>query len=85
MGQVPTFMRVLMNIDGDLIPYFDKISETEAGIKNTSLTNLLINNHDIHANEAKTKGQLPLEHVEHVFGICKILKRYRTIRISSKF
>ena len=65
-------MRALTSKDWDLLSHFAKADESEADIENTSPKRLLLNNHDIAANEGKTKGQLPLE---HVFGFCKTLKK----------
>ena len=75
-------MRVLTSKDGDLMFYFDKINETEAGIDNSSLKQIIINNYtvvgttaEVGAGEAikgKINGQLPLE---HIFGFCKTFKK----------
>ena len=52
-------MRALTSKDGDLLSNFDKIDESGAEIKHTSLNHHLNNNHDVAANKGKIKGQLP--------------------------
>ena len=72
VGPISTIMRVLTNKDGDLMSYFDNINETQAGINNSSLKQILIDNHTVAANKGKIVGQLPLE---HIFGFCKTFKK----------
>ena len=71
LGQISTFMRVLTSKDGDLLSHFDNIDETQNGSNNTSLKQMLIDNHT-EANREKIKGQLPLE---HIIGMCKTCKK----------
>ena len=59
---------MLMGEDGDLISYFNKIDETEAGIVDSSLKQILVNYQEVDANKGKIKCHLPLE---HIFGFCK--------------
>ena len=75
-------MWVLTSKDGDLMSYFDKIIETEAGIDNSSLKQIIIKNNTVvgtaaevgagEANKGKINGQLPLE---YIFGFCKTFKK----------
>ena len=44
-------MRVLTSKNGGVISHFDETGECEPEKINTSLNNLLVNNHDIAANE----------------------------------
>ena len=67
LGQVSAIMRALTSKDGDLLSNFDNIDETENGINNSSVKQMLINSHT-EANRGKNKGHLPLE---HIFGFCK--------------
>ena len=69
VGPISTLMRVLTSKDGDLMSYIDKIDETQ--IDNTSLKQILINNH-VAANKGKIVGQLPLK---NNFGFCKTFKK----------
>ena len=62
-GQVSIIMRALTSKDEDLIFHFHKIHESESQIENTSLEQLLINNHGVASNQGKIKGQQPLEHI----------------------
>ena len=62
-------MRALTSKDGDLLSYFDNTNETEAGIDDSSLKHMLINNHE-NVNKGTIVGQLPLE---HFFGFCETL------------
>ena len=59
------------DVDGDLLSHFDNTDETQNGSKNTSLKEMLFNNHT-EANRGKIKGHIPLE---HVFGFCKTFKK----------
>ena len=72
--QVSTIIRLLTSKDGDLLSYFDKINETEAGILDSSLKQALINNHDLDSNKGQIKGQLPLE---YIFGFCRTIKKLK--------
>ena len=73
LGQVSTIMRTLTSKDGDLLSHFDKFNDgdTNASINNTSLKQMLIDNHTMPVNRGKVKGQLLLE---DVFGFCKTFK-----------
>ena len=62
LGQVSTFMRVLNSEDGGLLSHFDKIDGTQNGSNNTSLKQMLINNH-AEADRGKIKDHRPLAHV----------------------
>ena len=55
-------MRALTSKDGDLSSHFDNIDETQNESKNTSLKQMLNNNHT-EVNRGKIKSHLPLEHV----------------------
>ena len=72
LGQVSTIMRALTSKDGDLLSHFDKINESAANSKNTSLKHMLINNHTDAVNQGKIKGQLLLE---DIFAFCKTFKK----------
>ena len=63
-------MRAFTSKDGGLLSHFDNIDETEIGINNSSLEEMLNNIHT-EANRGKNKGHLPLE---HLFGFCKSFK-----------
>ena len=52
-GPISTTMRSLTSKSGDLLSHFDKIDETAAQKKNTSLKHHLVNNHDEDANKGK--------------------------------
>ena len=70
VGQTSTMMRLLTSKDGDLSTCFDKINENN--INDTSLKEILIDNHTVQANKGKIVGHLPLE---HIFGFCKTFKK----------
>ena len=70
VGPVSTIMRLTTQKDGDLSSYFDIIDESEAGIDNSSLKQILINNHS-EANRGIIRGHLPLE---YIFGFAKSFK-----------
>ena len=72
MGQISTFMRASTKKDGDLISHFDQIDESPAASNNTSLKQMLINNHTVEAKRGKIKGHLLLE---DIFGFCKTFKK----------
>ena len=65
-------MRLLTQMDGDLSSYFDRIDETEAGINDSTLKNMLIDSHTNDNNRGKIRANLP---PEHIFGFCKTFKK----------
>ena len=71
-------MRSLTSIDGDLSSQFDIFNDvdTNAANNNTSLKQILIDNHTLPVNKGKIKSQLPLE---HVFSFCKTFKKITKI------
>ena len=71
VGIISTNMRVLICKDGDLLPHFDGINETQAAINDTSLKHMLIGNHD-EANRGKIKNSLNLE---DIFDFVERLKK----------
>ena len=76
-GTVSTVIRVLTSNDGDLLSHFDKITENK--IKNSSLNQMLVNNHNTSANKGKTSGQLSSEHISAFY------KRFQEITEGLKF
>ena len=62
VGPISTVMCLITEKDGDLFPYFDVINESEAGINNSSLKQILINNHT-DVNKGVIRGYLPLEFI----------------------
>ena len=64
-------MRIVTQKDGDLSTYFDIIDESEDEINNTSLRQILIDNHT-EANRGLIRGYLPLE---YIFGFCRSFKK----------
>ena len=64
-------MRALTSKDGNLLSHFDQIDEAPAASNNTSLKQMLVNNHTVEANRAKKRGHLLLE---DIFGFCKTFK-----------
>ena len=72
LGNVSTIMRLLAQKDGDLSSYFDKIVETDAGINNSTLKQMLIVSHTNGDTKGKIRANLPLE---HIFGFCKAFKK----------
>ena len=54
-GQVATIMRVLTSTDGDLKSRFDKINVFKAEIGSVIMKHLILNIHDVAANEGETK------------------------------
>ena len=64
-------MRIVTQKDGDLSTYFDIIDESEAGIDNLSLKQILINNHTAD-NRSNIRGHLPLE---YIFGFAKSFEK----------
>ena len=55
-------MRLLINKGGDLVSYFDKINEREAGILDSSFKQTPIKNDDVETNKSQNTGHLPIEH-----------------------
>ena len=55
-----TIMRLVTQKDGDLSTYFDTIDESEVGIDDSSLKQILINDHH-KDNLGNIRGHLPLE------------------------
>ena len=74
LGQVSTNMRSVTSKDGAISSHFDKFNDgnTNASINNTSLKQILIDNHTIPDNRGKNKGQLLLE---DIFGFCKTFEK----------
>ena len=74
LGQISSIMRSLTCKDGDLLSHSDNFNDggTNASINNTTLKQMLIDNHTLPVNRGKLKGQLPLE---HIFGFCKTLEK----------
>ena len=72
VGQISAIMRALTSKDGDSLSNFDQIDESAAASNNTSLKQMLINNHTVEAKRGKIKGQLLLE---DIFGFCKTFKK----------
>ena len=70
-------MRSLTSKDGDLVSYFDNINDTDGNtsMNNNSLKDRLINSHSVEVNRIKIKSHLPSE---HLFGLCKTLKKVTT-------
>ena len=64
-------MRLVTEKDGDLFTYFDIIDESENGINNSSLKQILINDHT-EANRGLIRGHLPLE---YIFGFARSFKK----------
>ena len=59
LGQISTNMRALTSKDGDLLSHFD-IDESQAESNNTSLKQMLINNHTVEANRGKIKRTMTI-------------------------
>ena len=70
-GPVSTLMRVSTNKDEDLLSYFDKFKENK---NDTTLKEILTDNHSLQANKGKIFCQLTLE---HIFGFCNRFKKVR--------
>ena len=64
-------MRLVTQKHGDLSSYFDIIDESEDGINDSSLKQILINNHT-EANRGLIRGHLPLE---YIFGFARPFKK----------
>ena len=77
-GQVSNIMSSLTTKDGDLLPYFDNINDTDenTSLINYSLNDRLIISHSVAVNRGKIKRQLPLK---HKFGFCKTFKKITKI------
>ena len=71
VGPMSTIMRLVTQKDGDLSTYFDIINESENGINDSSLKQILINNHT-EANRGLIRGHLPLE---YIFGFARSFKK----------
>ena len=71
VGLICTIMRLVTQKDGDLSTYFDIIDESENGINNSSLKQILINNHT-EDNRGLIRGHLPLE---YIFGFARSFKK----------
>ena len=65
-GPVSTIVSVLAGRDGDISSNFDEIIEDN--FENTTLEELLIDNHSIQATKVKIFGQLVLEHTFGFFN-----------------
>ena len=72
LGNVSAILRLLTQRDGDLSSCFDKIDETEAGINNSTIKQMIIDSHTNEDNKGKIGADLPLE---HFFGFCKTFKK----------
>ena len=64
-------MRLVTEKDGDLSKYFDLINEKENGINDSTLKQILINNHT-EANRGLIRSNLPLE---YIFGFARSFKK----------
>ena len=62
VGPISTIMRLVTENDGDLSTYFDIIDDSENGINNSSLKQILINNHT-EANRGFIRVYLPLKSI----------------------
>ena len=71
VGPISTIMRLVTQKDGDLSTYFDIINESEGGINDSTLKQILINNHT-EANRGLIRGHLPLE---YIFGFARSFKK----------
>ena len=71
IGAVSKIFRLFTQKDGDISTCFDKIDEIEAGIDDSSLKQIFINNHT-EANRDIIRVHLPLE---YMFGFCKLFKK----------
>ena len=72
LGNVSLIMRLLTQKDGDLSFYFDKINETEGGIGNSTLKQLLIDGHTNEDSKGMIRANFPLEHKS---GFCRTFKK----------
>ena len=71
VGPISTIMRLVTEKDGDLSTYFDIFNESEDGINDSTLKQILINNHT-EANRGLIRGHLPLE---YIFGFARSFKK----------
>ena len=71
VGATSSIMRLVTQKDGDLSTYFDIYDESEDEIKNSSLGQILIDNH-IEANKGLIGGHL---HLENIFGFALCFKK----------
>ena len=71
VGPISPIMRLATQKDGDITTHFDIIDESETGINNSSLKQVLINNHT-KDNRVTIRGHLPLE---YCFGLCESFKK----------
>ena len=62
VGPISTILRLVTQKGGDLSTYFDILDESEDKINNSSLKDILIDNHT-EANRGLIKGHLPLEYI----------------------
>ena len=58
---IPMMMRLITSKYGDLLSYFDKIDESENGVKRSSQNKILIDNFEDVANRVIVESHLPLE------------------------
>ena len=72
---VSTVIRLLTSRDGDLLSYFEKIGDTQIGIKGSSFSRILIGIHEEVANGGKVKRHLILEHNLRFFKTFKKVKK----------
>ena len=74
LGQVSTIKRSLTRKDGDLLPYFVIINDTDekTSRNNISLNDGLIISHSVEFNGGKIKGQLPLK---QKIGFCNFFRK----------
>ena len=58
LGQISTIIRSSTSKDGDLLSHFDKLNngDTNASIKDSSLKQMLIDNHTVPVKRGKIKG-----------------------------
>ena len=70
VGQISTIRKSITIKDGDLLSCFDKINENI--FDHTSLTEILINNHEIDANKGKFEDYSELE---LIFGFLETFKK----------
>ena len=68
---ISTNMRLVTQRDGDLYTYFDLFDKSEAAIDNSSLKQILIDNHSADI-WGIIRGHLPLE---YIFGFCKSFEK----------
>ena len=67
-------MRLLTQKDGDSSSNFDKIIETEGGINNSTLKQLLIDTQTNEDNKGSLGANLP---IEYLFGFCRTFKKIK--------